>query len=132
MEKHSANATEVARFLSSHPKVERVWFPWLPTHPQYELARRQMRGPGGMIAFEVKGGREAGRKLMNNVEVCVLAVSLGDVATLIQHPASMTHTGYSKQELEEVGITEGLIRLSVGLEDAGDLTYDLGQAMERI
>jgi methionine-gamma-lyase len=132
MEKHSENAQEVAKFLSSHPKVERVWFPWLSTHPQYELARRQMRGPGGMIAFEVKGGREAGRKLMNSVEVCVLAVSLGDVATLIQHPASMTHTGYSKQELEEAGITEGLIRLSVGLEDAEDLIYDLGQAMERI
>jgi len=132
MEKHSANAIQVAQFLSSHPKVETVWFPWLPTHPQYELARRQMRGPGGMIAFEIKGGREAGRRLMNSVQVCVLAVSLGDVATLIQHPASMTHTGYSKQELEEAGITEGLIRLSVGLEDAGDLIHDLGQAMEHI
>jgi methionine-gamma-lyase len=132
MEKHSANAIQVAQFLSSHPKVEKVWFPWLPSHPQYELARRQMRGPSGMIAFEIKGGREAGRKLMNSVQVCVLAVSLGDVATLIQHPASMTHTGYSKQELEEVGITEGLIRLSVGLEDAGDLIHDLGQAMEHI
>jgi len=132
MERHSENALAIAEFLSSHPKVERVWFPWLRSHPQYELAKRQMRGPGGMIAFEVKGGREAGRKLMNSVEVCVLAVSLGDVATLIQHPASMTHTGYSKQELEEVGITEGLIRLSVGLEDAEDLIYDLDQAMEHI
>ena len=132
MERHSENALAIAEFLSSHPKVERVWFPWLRSHPQYELAKRQMRGPGGMIAFEVKGGREAGRRLMNSVEVCVLAVSLGDVATLIQHPASMTHTGYSKQELEEVGITEGLIRLSVGLEDAEDLIYDLDQAMEHI
>jgi len=132
MERHSENALAVAQFLSVHPKVERVWFPWLSSHPQYELARRQMRGPGGMIAFEIKGGREAGRKLMNGVQVCVLAVSLGDVATLIQHPASMTHTGYSKQELAEIGITEGLIRLSVGLEDAEDLIWDLGQAMEHI
>lgn len=132
MEKHSENALAVAKFLSGHPKVDKVWFPWLSSHPQYELARRQMRGPGGMIAFEVKGGREAGRKLMNSVQVCILAVSLGDVATLIQHPASMTHTGYSKQELIEAGITEGLIRLSVGLEDSQDLIWDLDQAMANI
>ncbi|UCF78374.1 MAG: aminotransferase class I/II-fold pyridoxal phosphate-dependent enzyme [Candidatus Eiseniibacteriota bacterium] len=132
MEKHSENAMEIAQFLSFHPKVSRVWFPWLRTHPQYELAKRQMRGPGGMIAFELKGGREAGRKLMNSVEVCVLAVSLGDVDTLIQHPATMTHCGYTPEELEEVGITEGLVRLSVGLEDVDDLIYDLRQAMKRI
>ena len=132
MEKHSENALAVAQYLSGHPKVEKVWFPWLSSHPQHELAKRQMRGPGGMIAFEVKGGREAGRKLMNGVQVCILAVSLGDVATLIQHPASMTHTGYSKEELLEAGITEGLIRLSVGLEDAQDLIWDLDQAMSRI
>jgi len=132
MDRHSENALAVASFLSSHPKVARVWFPWLESHPQYQLARRQMRGPGGMIAFEVKGGREAGRKLMNSVQVCVLAVSLGDVATLIQHPASMTHRGYSKDELQEAGITEGLIRLSVGLEDSNDLIEDLDQAMRNM
>ncbi|MFH0777309.1 MAG: aminotransferase class I/II-fold pyridoxal phosphate-dependent enzyme [Candidatus Eisenbacteria bacterium] len=132
MEKHSENATEIAQFLSFHPKVRRVWFPWLRTHPQYELARKQMRGPSGMIAFELKGGREAGRTLMNGVELCVLAVSLGDVDTLIQHPATMTHSSYTAEELEEVGITEGLVRLSVGLEDVEDIIYDLRRAMSRI
>ncbi|KPJ60375.1 MAG: methionine gamma-lyase [Latescibacteria bacterium DG_63] len=132
MDKHSENAMEIAQFLSSHPKVERVWFPWLRTHPQYELARRQMRGPGGMIAFELKGGKEAGRTLMNSVKVCVLAISLGDVDTLIQHPATMTHSGYSSEELKEAGITEGLVRLSVGLEDVDDLIWDLRQAMKLI
>jgi methionine-gamma-lyase len=132
MDKHSENATEVAKFLSFHPKVERVWFPWLRTHPQYDLAKKQMRGPGGMIAFELKGGREAGRTLMNNVKVCVLAVSLGDVDTLIQHPATMTHSGYTAEELKEAGITEGLVRLSVGLEDVDDIIWDLRQAMRLI
>jgi len=131
MEKHSANAIEVAEFLSKHPKVERVWFPWLPSHPQHALAKRQMRGPGGMLAFELKGGREAGAKLMNAVELCVLAVSLGDVCTLIQHPASMTHASYTGEALRRSGITEGLVRLSVGLEDVEDLIYDLKQALAK-
>ena len=131
MKKHSENAIEIARFLSKHPKIERVWFPWLRSHPQFALAKRQMRGPGGMLAFELKGGREAGRKLMNSVELCVLAVSLGDVCTLIQHPATMTHSSYTREGLVQAGISEGLVRLSVGLEDVGDLIYDLKQAMAR-
>jgi len=132
MERHSENAMEVAQFLSYHPKVERVMYPGLRTHPQHELAKKQMRGFGGMIAFNIKGGREAGRILMNSVELCTLAVSLGDVDTLIQHPASMTHSTYSAEELEKVGISESLVRLSVGLEDPDDIVADLRQALKRI
>jgi len=132
MERHSENAMEVAQFLSYHPKVESVMYPGLRTHPQHELAKRQMRGFGGMIAFKVKGGREAGKVLMDSVELCTLAVSLGDVDTLIQHPASMTHSTYSAEELEKAGISENLVRLSVGLEDADDIVADLKQALSRI
>jgi len=132
MQKHSENAIEIANFLSEHPKVEKVWFPWLPSNPQYALARRQMRGPGGMLAFELKGGRKAGAKLMNSVELCVLAVSLGDVCTLIQHPASMTHAAYTREGLKRAGISEGLVRISVGLEDVDDLIYDLKQALAKV
>ncbi|MBN1504443.1 MAG: aminotransferase class I/II-fold pyridoxal phosphate-dependent enzyme [Candidatus Eisenbacteria bacterium] len=131
MQKHSENAIEVAKFLSKHPKVKHVWFPWLPSHPQHALAKRQMRGPGGIVSFELKGGRKAGAKMMNAVELCVLAVSLGDVCTLIQHPASMTHASYSREALRRAGISEGLVRISVGIEDADDIIYDLKQALTR-
>lgn len=123
---------EVAQFLSYHPKIEKVMYPGLRTHPQHELAKSQMRGFGGMIAFHVKGGREAGKILMDNVELCTLAVSLGDVDTLIQHPASMTHSTYSAEDLQKAGIAESLVRISVGLEDVDDIVADLRQALNKI
>lgn len=132
MEKHSENAMEVAQFLCYHPKIDRVMYPGLRTHPQHELAKSQMRGFGGMIAFDIKGGRQAGKILMDNVELCTLAVSLGDVDTLIQHPASMTHSTYSPEDLKSCGISESLVRLSVGLEDADDIVADLRQALKKI
>lgn len=129
MDRHMANATEVAQFLSFHPKVDHVIFPGLKTHPQHELASRQQRGPGGMISFLVKGGREAGRVVMDNVKLCTLAVSLGDVDTLIEHPATMTHSTYSEEELLKVGIHPAMVRLSVGLENVEDIIADLRQAL---
>ena len=132
MDRHTENATEIAQFLSYHPKVEQVIYPGLRTHPQYELGRRQMSGAGGMVSLIVKGGRDAGRIVMNSVELITLAVSLGDVDSLIQHPASMTHSTYSSEELASAGIHEGLIRISVGLEDVEDIEADLRQALSRI
>jgi methionine-gamma-lyase len=132
MDRHCANALEIAKYLSLHPKVEGVVYPGLSTHPQHELAARQMKMFGGMITFQIKGGRKAGEKLMNNVGLITLAVSLGDCDSLIEHPASMTHSTYSAEELEEVGITEGMIRLSVGLEDPADIITDLKLALNKI
>ncbi len=132
MERHSENAMEVAQYLAGHPKVEHVWYPGLRTHPQHDLAVRQQSGFGGMIAFEVKGGKEAGEVLLNSVKLITLSVSLGDVDTLIEHPASMTHSTYSPEELKKIGVTAGFIRLSVGLEDVNDLINDLSQALKRV
>jgi methionine-gamma-lyase len=132
MEKHSANALEIARYLSSHPKIKQVHYPGLASHPQHELAKSQMSGNSGIIAFDMEGGREAGRILMNSVKLWTLAVSLGDVDSLIQHPATMTHVSYSDEALREAGITGGLVRLSAGLEDADDLIEDLDQALNQI
>lgn len=132
MDRHTKNAMEVAKFLESHENVELVNYPGLESFPQYELAQKQMDMPGGMIAFEVKGGFEAGKKLLNSLELCTLAVSLGDCETLIQHPASMTHSPYTPEERAEAGISEGLIRISVGLEDAEDIIADLKQGLDRL
>jgi len=126
------SAMKVAEFLESHPKVASVAYPGLKSHPQYELAKKQMRGTGTMISFELKGGLEAGRKLMNNVKMCILAVSLGGVETLIQHPASMTHSKVSAQAKAAAGITDGLVRFSVGIENVEDIIADLKQALEKI
>ena len=132
MEKTCANAKVLAKYLEEHPKVDRVWYPGLESHPQHELAKKQMDDFGGMIAFELKGGYEAGKTLMNSVELCKLAVSLGDLDTLIQHPASMTHSVVSKEERLEAGITDGLVRLSLGIEDADDVVADLEQGLAQI
>jgi methionine-gamma-lyase len=129
MDRHNENALKVARFLRNHPKVERVYYPGLEEHPQFDLAQKQMKGPGGVISFEISGGYDAGVKVMNQVELALLAVSLGDVDTLIQHPASMTHAVIPKERRLEMGITDGLIRLSVGLEDVEDIISDLDQAL---
>lgn len=126
------SAQKVAEFLESHPKVEWVKYPGLKSHPQYELAKEQMDGPGAMISFEVKGGVEAGKVVMNNVQLALLAVSLGGVETLIQHPASMTHSKLSDEAQLSGGITKGLIRLAVGIEDVEDIIDDLDQALNKI
>jgi len=129
IERAQANAQKVAEFLESHPKVDWVLYPGLPSHPQYELAKKQMKGPGAMISFGVKGGLEAGKKVMNNVHLAMLAVSLGGIETLIQHPASMTHSKLTKEARESAGITDGLVRLSVGIEDVEDIIADLDHAL---
>jgi methionine-gamma-lyase len=128
MERHEKNALEVAVFLEDHPKVKRVLYPGLESHPQHELAKRQMGGFGGMLAFEVDRMKDV-MKLMSGVELCTFAVSLGDVDTLIEHPASMTHRSMPKKYREDCGITGGLVRLSVGIEDVEDIIKDLKQAL---
>jgi cystathionine gamma-lyase len=125
MDRSSANALELATFLESHPQVERVVYPGLQSHPQYEVARRQMRAGGGMISMVMKGGLEASRKLLETVRVFSLAESLGGVESLIEHPAIMTHASIPKEIREKSGIDDGLIRLSVGIEDLQDLRADL-------
>lgn len=132
MDKHCANAQIVAEFLEKHPAVASIQYPGLKSFPQYELAKKQMSMPGAMIAFEVKGGLEAGKKLMNSLHLCTLAVSLGDTETLIQHPASMTHSPYTPEERAMSGISEGLVRLSIGLEDAEDIISDLKQGLDML
>ncbi|HCX61403.1 methionine gamma-lyase [Sedimentibacter sp.] len=132
MEKHCANAQKVAEFLEKHPAVVSIQYPGLKSFPQYELAKKQMSLPGAMIAFEVKGGLEAGKKLMNSLHLCTLAVSLGDTETLIQHPASMTHSPYTPEERALSGISEGLVRLSIGLEDADDIISDLKHGLDML
>jgi len=122
----------VADFLENHPKVEWVKYPGLKSHPQFELAKEQMDGPGAMISFGLKGGYDAGVTLMNNVKLALLAVSLGGVETLIQHPASMTHAGLSKEAREQADITDGLVRFAVGIEDAKDIVADLEQALAQV
>jgi methionine-gamma-lyase len=130
VERNQENAYKVARFLESHPKIAWIRYPGLESHPQFELAKRQMIGSGSMISFGVKGGLEAGRKLMNSVHLATLAVSLGGVETLIQHPASMTHASVKKEEKVKAGITDDLVRLSVGIEDVKDIIEDLDHALK--
>ncbi|HPR64474.1 MAG TPA: methionine gamma-lyase [Thermoanaerobaculia bacterium] len=132
MDRHCANAQVIAEYLQRHPKVERIAFPGLPTDPGYDIAKKQMLKPGALITFDVKGGFEAAKRVINNVEICALAVSLGDIESLIQHPASMTHSAYNKEELAEAGIREGMVRLSVGLEDPEDICADLDKAFSKI
>ncbi|MFP6685285.1 MAG: PLP-dependent aspartate aminotransferase family protein [Polyangiaceae bacterium] len=129
MDRHAKNAEEVAIHLESHPKVARVYYPGLPSFPQYDLAKRQQRDGGGMLAFELVGGVEAGIRLMNAVKLCTLAENLGAVETLITHPASMTHGPIPAEERRAAGISDGLVRLSVGLERADDIIHDLNCAL---
>jgi methionine-gamma-lyase len=130
MARHCRNALRLAKVLEKQPEVSRVYYPGLPSHPDHNLALTQMNDYGGMIAFKLEGGVEAGEWMMNHVRVATLAVSLGCVDTLIQHPASMTHCNTPREERLAAGITDGLVRLSVGIEDVSDLTFDLLQAMK--
>lgn len=129
---HSENALQVARFLEDHPRVTKIIYPGLESFPQIELARKQQKSGGALIAFEVEGGTEAGIRLMNSVRLCALAENLGAAETLITHPVSMTHGSVPKEQREAAGITDGLVRLSVGLENPDDLIADLEQALTKI
>ena len=130
MERHADNAQAVAEFLESHPKVSRVAYPGLPSDPGYYVAKEQMLGFSGMISFELSGGIPAGKHVMNNVKLCFLAESLGAVETMITHPATMTHAEVPEEERHARGLTDGLVRLSVGIEDKQDIIDDLAQALE--
>lgn len=130
MRRHAASAQAVAEYLEGHPKVARVIYPGLPSHPQHEVAKSQMSGFSGMITFDLKGGTEAGKTLMNNVKLCGLAESLGAVETMITHPATMTHAEVPAEDRHARGLTDGLVRLSVGIEDVEDILADLEQALE--
>ncbi|WP_028891801.1 O-succinylhomoserine sulfhydrylase [Tenacibaculum sp. 47A_GOM-205m] len=129
VEKHCENALKVAQFLEEHPKVKLVKYPFLKSHPQYEIAKKQMRLGGNIVAFEIQGGIEAGRKFLNSIQLCSLSANLGDTRTIVTHPASTTHSKLSEEDRLEVGITDGLVRCSVGLENVEDVIYDLNQAL---
>ena len=130
VEKHCENAVKIAEFLESSDKVNFVKYPFSPSHPQYEIAKKQMKLGGNIVAFEVKGGTEAGRKFLNNIKMCSLSANLGDTRTIVTHPASTTHSRLSEADRLEVGITDGLVRCSVGLENAEDIIADLKQALD--
>jgi cystathionine gamma-lyase len=129
MRQHFENALEIARWLEGHEKVTRVHYPWLESHPQHELARRQMSGMSGMISFDIRGGLESARRFLEAVRVFTLAESLGGVESLIEHPAIMTHASIPQEIREAIGLTDGLVRLSVGIEHVEDLRADLEQAL---
>jgi len=126
------NAIKVAEFLENHPKIEWIKYPGLKSFTQKDLVEKQMKGPGTMISFGLKGGLESGRKLMNNVHLAILAVSLGGVESLIQHPASMTHSKMSPEARQKSGIYDELVRFSVGIENVEDIIGDLSQALDKI
>ena len=132
VDRNQENAVKVADFLENHPKIAWIKYPGLKSHPQHDLAKQQMTGFGSMISFGLTGGFEAGKKLMDNVHLAVLAVSLGGVETLIQHPASMTHAGVSRESKAQAGITDDLVRFSVGIENAEDIIKDLSQALDQV
>ncbi|HEY7816808.1 MAG TPA: PLP-dependent aspartate aminotransferase family protein [Vicinamibacteria bacterium] len=132
MDAQSENALAIAKFLESHPKVDRVSYPGLPSHPQHDLAKRQASGFGAMVWFEVKGGVASGKRIMDSLRLWSLAENLGSVESLVTHPVTMTHADVEEAERKRVGITDGLVRLSVGLEDGADLIDDLKQALDKL
>ncbi|MFC3754361.1 O-succinylhomoserine sulfhydrylase [Chryseobacterium tructae] len=130
VEKHCENALKVAEFLENHPNVELVKYPFLKSHPNYEVAKKQMKLGGNIVAFEIKGGIEGGRNFLDKIQMCSLSANLGDTRTIVTHPASTTHSKLSDEERNEVGITAGLVRCSVGLENVDDIIADLKQALD--
>ena len=130
VDKHCENALKVAKFLEQHPKVNLVKYPFLKSHPQYKIAKKQMKLGGNIIAFEIKGGIDKGRAFLNAIQMCSLSANLGDTRTIVTHPASTTHSKLSLEDRLEVGITDGLVRVSVGLEHVNDIINDLKQALE--
>lgn len=132
MQRHCDNAMAIAEFLEKHPAVEKVFYPGLPSHPQHEVAKSQMKKMGGVVSFELKGGVTSGKEFINNLQLGLISFSLGDPETLVQHPASMTHSSIPQEERLKYGISDGLIRLSAGLEDRQDIIADLHQSLEKI
>lgn len=132
MERHCANAMQVAEFLAKHPAIAHVNYNGLTSHSDYALTQKQMRHPGALMSFEVKGGLDAGRRFIDRLQMCVRAVSLGTVDTLLSHPATMSHAGLKKEERAQYGITDGLIRLSVGIENIADILADMDQALQKV
>ena len=128
MEKHCANAMKVAKFLHDHPAVDKVYYPGLEDFEGYEIAKKQMKKPGGMMSIELKADRDTAAAALNKLKLCTIAVSLGDAETLVEHPATMTHSTYTSEELKASGISEGLVRISIGLEDPEDIIADFEQA----
>ena len=130
LDRHCSNALKIAEFLESEEKISTVKYPFLKSHPQYEIAKKQMRQGGNVISFELKGGIEAGRKFIDNVQLCSRSANLGDTRSIVTHPASTTHNKLSDEERREVGITPGLVRISVGLEHVEDIIDDIQQALQ--
>lgn len=129
VEKHSENALKIAQFLEGHPAVSSVKYPFLPSHPQYEIAKKQMKLGGNIIAFELHGGKEAGRKFIDSIQLFSISANLGDTRTIVTHPATSTHSKLNAEELKEANLTEGLIRISIGLEHVEDIITELNQAL---
>ena len=131
MEKHSENAMKIAKWIEGQPGVTDVKYPFLPSHPQYEVAKRQMTGGGGIVALKLEGGLEQGKRFLDAVEMCSLTANLGDTRSIVSHPSSTTHAKLTEEERQAGGITPGLVRISVGLEDPRDVVQDIQQALER-
>lgn len=131
MDKHSASALEIAQRLERNPHLEWVKYPFLPSHPQYEIAKKQMSKGGGVVCFEIKGGLDKGRRFLNNLKLLSLTANLGDSRSIASHPSSTTHAKLSEAERLQVGITPGLIRVSIGLEHVDDIMNDIEQALEK-
>lgn len=131
IQRHSENALAVAKHFENHPRLEWLKYPFLPSHPQYDIAQKQMQAGGGIVCFEIKGGLESGRRFMDNLQILSLTPNLGDSRSIASHPASTTHSKLSEEERQKVGITPGLIRISVGLEHVDDIIYDIEQALEK-
>ncbi len=132
MERHCSNALQVAKVLENHPKVSWVKYPFLPSHPQYKIAQKQMRGGGGILCFEIKGGVEKGETFLNSLELISMTPNLGDSRSIATHPASTTHSKLTEEERLAVGITPGLVRISVGLEHVDDVIADIEQALDKV
>jgi O-succinylhomoserine sulfhydrylase len=131
IERHAENAMSLAKALEGHPKISKVIYPFLASHPQYEIAKKQMKNGGGLVAFEIKAGLEAGKKFLDGLEMLSLTANLGDARSIASHPASTTHAKLTEQERLATGITPGLIRISVGLEYADDIVADIVQALDK-
>ncbi|WP_339699303.1 aminotransferase class I/II-fold pyridoxal phosphate-dependent enzyme [uncultured Marixanthomonas sp.] len=132
VDKHCDNAFQLAAFLENHSAVQSVWYPFLPSHPQYEIAKKQMKKGGTIVSIELKGGIDVGRQFLNNLKMCSLSANLGDTRTIATHPASTTHSKLSEEDRQETGITNGLVRISVGLEHITDIISDIEQALQKI
>jgi O-succinylhomoserine sulfhydrylase len=130
MEKHADNAMKIATYFEQHPNIKWLRYPFLSSHPQYELAKKQMKSGGGLFCFELKGGVEAGRKLIDKLQLCSITANLGDSRTIVTHPASTTHARMSEEERISAGVTPGMIRVSVGLEHYEDVIWDLEKALK--